>query len=55
MDVIEVSVPDYIVSRLQVLRAERLRLEGRIAELEALEQAVVVRPIEDKPSGELVT
>jgi len=33
-------VPEYIEQRLKILREEKLRIEGRIAELEMLAQNV---------------
>lgn len=37
-----VPVPEYIDQRLRLLREEKLRIEGRIAELEMLAQNVTV-------------
>jgi hypothetical protein len=43
----ELPVPDYIAQRLKVLRDEKLRIEGRIAELEVLAQSLSVKEPSD--------
>lgn len=43
----QLPVPEYIAQHLQTLREEWLRLEGRIAELEALAQSLTVKEHSD--------
>lgn len=43
------SIPEYLMQRLQALRAERVRIDGAIAEIEALARAITPPPPVEEP------